>query len=80
MYVSLRQDYEVNQCAVYVILGYDLQGGKEILGLWLSPTESKNQWMQIFDELRTVVLKMYSLFQWTEYQDLKQVLNPYFQM
>ena len=52
MYVSLRQDYEVNQCAVYVILGYDLQGGKEILGLWLSPTESKNQWMQIFDELK----------------------------
>ena len=29
-----------------------MQGGKEILGLWLSPTESKNQWMQIFDELK----------------------------
>ena len=53
MYVSLRQEYEVNQVAVYVILGYDLAGNKEILGLWLSPTESKNQWMQIFDELKT---------------------------
>ena len=53
MYVSLRQDYEVKECAVYVILGYDLHGSKEILGLWLSPTESKNQWMQIFDELKT---------------------------
>lgn len=53
MYVSLRQDYEVNQCAVYVILGYDFEGHKEILGLWLSPTESKNQWMQIFDELKS---------------------------
>ena len=52
MYVSLKQDYEVNQCAVYVILGYDLEGNKEVLGLWLSPTESKNQWMQIFDELK----------------------------
>lgn len=52
MYVSLRNDYEVNQAAVYVILGYDLKGRKEILGLWLSPTESKNQWMQIFDELK----------------------------
>ena len=52
MYVSLRHDYEVNQTAVYVILGYDLRGHKEILGLWLSPTESKNQWMQIFDELK----------------------------
>ncbi len=53
MYVSLRQDYEVNQCAVYVILGYDFEGHKDILGLWLSPTESKNQWMQIFDELKS---------------------------
>ena len=53
MYVSLRQEYEINQVAVYVILGYDLAGNKEILGLWLSPTESKNQWMQIFDELKT---------------------------
>jgi len=53
MYVSLRQDYEVNQCAVYVILGYDFEGHKEIFGLWLSPTESKNQWMQIFDELKS---------------------------
>lgn len=52
MYVSLRHDYEVNQTAVYVILGYDLRDHKEILGLWLSPTESKNQWMQIFDELK----------------------------
>lgn len=52
MYVSLRHDYEVNQTAVYVILGHDLRGHKEILGLWLSPTESKNQWMQIFDELK----------------------------
>lgn len=53
MYVSLRQEYEVNQVAVYVILGYDLNEHKEILGLWISPTESKNQWMQIFDELKT---------------------------
>ena len=52
MYVSLKQDYEINQCAVYVILGYDFEENKEVLGLWLSPTDSKNQWMQIFDELK----------------------------
>ena len=27
-------------------------GRKEFLGLWLSPTESKNHWMQKFDELK----------------------------
>ena len=53
MYVTLRSDYETKECAVYVILGYDLSGKKEILGIWLSETESKNYWMQIFDELKS---------------------------
>lgn len=52
MYVTLRNDYEVKDCAVYVILGYDLNGNKEILGIWLNETESKNYWMQIFDEIK----------------------------
>ena len=37
---TLRNDYEVKECAVYVILGYDLHGKKEILGIWLSESES----------------------------------------
>jgi transposase-like protein len=52
MYVTLRHDYEVRECAVYVILGYDLHGNKDILGIWLSESESKNYWMQIFDEIK----------------------------
>lgn len=52
LYVTLRNDYEVKECAVYVILGYDLNGKKEILGLWTSESESKNYWMQIFDEIK----------------------------
>lgn len=52
LYVTLRKDYEAKQCAVYVILGYDTDGKKEILGLWLNETESKHHWMQIFDELK----------------------------
>ena len=53
MYVTLRENYEAREMAVYTILGIDLAGNKEILGLWLSQTESKNQWMKIFDELKT---------------------------
>lgn len=48
----LRSGYEAKECAVYTILGYDLNGHKDILGLWLSESESKNYWMQIFDELK----------------------------
>lgn len=53
MYATIRREYETKQYAVYTILGYDLSGNKEILGLWLNETESKSTWMQIFDELKT---------------------------
>jgi transposase-like protein len=52
MYATIRRDYEVKECAIYTILGYDLSGKKDILGLWLNDTESKNSWMQIFDEIK----------------------------
>jgi len=52
MYVPIRSEYELKDYAVYTILGYDLKGNKEILGLWINETESKNRWMQIFDELK----------------------------
>ena len=52
MYVTVRSDYESKEEAVYVILGYDLEGRKEILGLWMDASESKNYWMQVFDEIK----------------------------
>lgn len=53
MYVSVKKEYETKNYAVYTILGYDVNGIKDILGIWLNETESKHNWMQIFDELKT---------------------------
>lgn len=53
LYVTIRKDYETKNCAIYVILGYDVDGQKDIPGLWLSESESKHQWMQIFDEIKS---------------------------
>lgn len=52
MYVTVRSNYESKEEAVYTILGYDLEGRKEILGLWMGASESKNYWMQVFDEIK----------------------------
>lgn len=52
VYVTVRREYETKECAVYVILGYDVNGVKDILGLWMHETEGKHHWMQIFDELK----------------------------
>lgn len=53
MYVTIRKEYETKNYAVYTILGYDADGHKDILGLWLNESESKHTWMQIFDELKS---------------------------
>ena len=52
LYVSVRKDYETRNMAVYVILGYDINGIKDVLGLWISDSEGKHHWMQIFDEIK----------------------------
>lgn len=52
LYVSIRKENETKSCAVYVILGYDVNGIKDILGLWIGEAEGKHYWMQIFDELK----------------------------
>ena len=52
MYVTMRYEYECKESAVYTILGYDTNGHKDILGIWLNETESKHTWMQIFDEIK----------------------------
>jgi len=52
LYVSVRKEFETKNYAVYVILGYDVNGVKDILGLWMNESEGKHNWMQIFDEIK----------------------------
>ena len=52
IYVSMRTERGIRQVAVYVMLAYDTNGYKNVLGLWINETESKHAWMQIFDELK----------------------------
>lgn len=53
LYVNIRKDLETKSCAVYVILGYDVDGIKDVLGIWIGDSEGKHYWMQIFDEIKS---------------------------
>lgn len=53
LYVHIRKEMETKSCAVYVVLGYDINGMKDILGLWIGESEGKHYWMQIFDEIKS---------------------------
>jgi putative transposase len=52
LYVKMRHEGRVENRAVYVALGIDLNGHKDVLGLWTSATEGAQFWMNVLTELR----------------------------
>ena len=52
LYVPIKDDITSSKKAVYVIIGVDSNGYKDILGLWIDNTESGSFWNNVFDDLK----------------------------
>ena len=52
LYVKMRHEGRVENRAVYVALGINLEGRKDVLGLWTSATEGAKFWLNVLTELR----------------------------
>jgi putative transposase len=50
--VKIRQDKRVINKAVYVALGVNIHGHKELLGLWMSENEGAKFWLSVLTELK----------------------------
>lgn len=55
--VKVRQDKRVINKAIYLALGIDLEGHKELLGMWLSENEGAKFWLSILTELQNRGIK-----------------------
>src|SRR5215467_11797712 len=55
--VKMRHEGKVENRAVYVAIGIDLEGRKDVLGLWTSANEGAKFWLQVLTELRNRGLK-----------------------
>lgn len=53
LFVKSRQDGAVKNKAVYLALGINLEGEKELLGLWMAETEGAKFWLSVFNELKS---------------------------
>ena len=51
--VKIREDAVVRNKAVYLALGVQADGRRDILGLWIENTEGAKFWMKVFNELKT---------------------------
>ena len=51
--VKIREDAVVRNKAIYLALGVQPDGTREILGLWIENTEGAKFWMKVFNDLKT---------------------------
>ena len=52
IYVNVKENMTSVKKAVYVALGIDIEGNKEVLDFWIGDSESSSFWYGILDELK----------------------------
>jgi len=55
--VKVRQDRQIINKSVYLALGVDMDGHKELLGMWMSENEGSKFWLGVLTELQSRGLK-----------------------
>lgn len=53
LYAKVKEDLRSVKKAIYVVLGVNCLGIKDILGIWIDDTESTSKWCEILDELKS---------------------------
>ena len=49
---SVREDGMVVKKSAYIVIGTDLEGKKDVLGIWLGASESAKYWLSVLNELK----------------------------
>ncbi len=52
LFVKSRQTGPVKNRAVYLALGINIKGEKELLGLWVAESETSKFWLSVFNEIK----------------------------
>lgn len=52
IHYHVRQDGRIIKKAVYIAIGINLEGIKDVLGLWIGENESSKYWLSVINELK----------------------------
>ena len=53
LFVKIRNEGHVKNRAVYLAIAINMEGKKEVLGLWIEQTEGAKFWLKVMNELKT---------------------------
>lgn len=57
IHYKVRQDGQVINKAAYMVIGIDLDGQKDVLGIWIGENESAKFWLKVLNELKNRGIK-----------------------
>ncbi|MEW8974094.1 MAG: IS256 family transposase [Tissierellaceae bacterium] len=52
IHYKVREDGQIKSKAAYVVLGVDLDGFKDVLGIWIGENESSKFWLGVLNDLK----------------------------
>jgi putative transposase len=52
LYVKMRDEGHVQNRAVHLAIGINMEGNKEVLGMWSTANEGAKFWLQVLTDLR----------------------------
>jgi len=52
LFYKVRQDGQIKSMAAYLVLGMNIEGEKDLLGIYLAETESASFWLQVLSDLQ----------------------------
>lgn len=52
IHFKVKQDGQISNKAAYMVIGIDLEGNKDVLGIWIGENESAKFWLTVLNELK----------------------------
>src|SRR4030042_4801822 len=52
LFYKVKQDGQIRSMAAYMVLGLNIEGEKDLLGIYLAETESAKFWLQVLSDLQ----------------------------
>lgn len=53
IHYKVRQDNAIVSKAAYMVIGIDLEGHKDVLGMWVGENESAKFWLGVLSDLKS---------------------------
>ena len=78
MHYKVRDNGQVINKAVYVVMGINLEGYKDILGIWIGENESSKFWLGVLNELKNRGIEDILLFCVDGLTGMKEAINATF--